>query len=262
MDDLSILIVGKKTGKEILLPEWVRLHEPSATLRADYEDRSSTHGAVMTGDGKLQAREIILHGATDLFKTTAEHDDWFNQLEQILLYEKCLLIIGERYFYNVDMASDISPTFEDGWGRKSSEFEITLIATDPFKYAMSESVIEFELGSRSTIPEEPDKEIFISGADVYPVYEITVTGNSAANMFFRNLDDDDRTMIYKDPQMGNGRQVVINCMDGTVSRTQDGRKALNFFEGIFLRLIPGRNRLVYVGDEIHVKVTWRDRWAF
>lgn len=244
---------------QFTLPDWLVLAGRPFAMRYDSENRAFQHGGIPTGDKKMAVREIYLMTADDsvseLYPTKELAEAALRELIAKLMRPNQKLIVDNEYYINIETVEEFDHAYVQGWERMLSTFNISLLATDPFLYALTETEIK-----HTTAAASENISITNDGAEVYPI--ITVTPVDAENTSFslKNTSDNNRTFGYNDAQLIVGESLVVSSIAGTVLRS--GENAINNMGGTFLKLVPGANVITYtgaIGSEISIKYV--ERWA-
>ncbi|MDT8901172.1 phage distal tail protein [Anaeroselena agilis] len=247
-------LVLDKNGNQYTLPTWLVLDGEPFSIRRDTVNKAFGHGSIMTADGKVTERELVLRTeeASELFATRAAYEAAVRALTTALMRGPQKLVVDGLYFYNIETLADFDNPFVNGWASKMSEFEIPLLATDPFKYALTETTVTEE------ITESPTTfTVTNAGLEVSPVITITAAATNSS-MSLVNTSDGSRTMGYTDTLFTSGASVVFDGVEGTVKR--GAVNTINNFGGSWLRLLAGANSLTYTGAACTISLAYRERW--
>lgn len=248
-----MLILDKDNSPQFTLPEWLILQGNPFNIRHETEKRAFSHGTILTSDAKADEKEITLKGSSEFYNSIEEHNAAVRQLTAFFMRQKQRLVIDNLSYINIDTVAEFNHNYEEGWGRQISNFEIVLLATDPFFYTMSPTII------RKTVDSESTTNWIVSnfGFEVFPV--ITVTANSpVTSLLIKNILDKNRTMSYADPQFTEGLSVAFDCVKGTVRR--QGTNSINNLGGTFLKLLPGENALELSPGKYTIEISYTERW--
>lgn len=251
---MSIVLDDGK--KQYTLPEWLILDGNPFTLRRDTEPRAFGHGTILTGDGKVDEKEITIKTADDsaseLYSSKEAHDAAVKELTAAFMRPKQKMIIDNKFYINIETLAEFNHSYEVGWGQRLSKFEIILLATDPFFYAVSPTIISQNINS---LPQQ--FTITNPGLEVFPVINITATATNTS-VLLKNVNDNNRTFSYNDTMFSAGVSVEFSGIKGTVKR--NGENSINNFGGTFLKLLPGDNVFEYIGANCDIEISFSERW--
>jgi hypothetical protein len=209
--------------------------------RTKQEDIAFSHGSKDTGDGKIDARAIIVKGIIHA-DTTAEYETAMADLNKALYKEDQKLYFDNTKYINVYRVESISHENKEGAFLYVAEIEIKFEAIDPFFYYFTQS-IDFQF-----IETSPHQfNINNSGnVEVFPVMGMT-TRVTNADFTFKNITAG-LSFSYQDAGFVAGSTLIIDCQEGTVKR--DDTDEIRYFDGEFLHLVSGVNVLEYAGATI------------
>lgn len=227
--------------------------ESDTEARCDDSEKAFSHGAVMTGDGKIDARDITVEVELIDYETTSAYRTALDALKLAAYKQDQKLYLDDDRYINIKNLKKISEEFYDGFYRVRATVKLTFYCPDPFFYADTATTQEV------TITESPQTFTVTNGGniDTPPVITIEPTKTNSV-LSLVNTTDNSRTFSYSDASFGDGDSLVINSTDGTVKR--DGTNVLNNVGGTFLQLLAGDNSITYTGPLGTITFNYTQRW--
>jgi hypothetical protein len=209
--------------------------------RTKQEDIAFSHGSKDTGDGKVDARAIIVKGIIHA-NTVAEYETAMEDLNKALYKEDQKLYFDNTKYINVYRVESISHENKEGAFLYVAEIEIKFEAIDPFFYQFTQS-IDFQFITASPY----QFNITNSGnVEAFAVIGMT-TRVTNADFTLKNITAG-LSFSYQDASFVAGNTLMIDGQEGTVKR--NGVDQIRYFSGTFLPLVSGVNVLEYAGATI------------
>ncbi|MBN9415978.1 MAG: hypothetical protein J0I12_11105 [Candidatus Eremiobacteraeota bacterium] len=244
----------------VQLPVGLVLKDNSFEAKIDRQDLMFADGRVSYGE-EIEERKLVVEGYVDA-DDRAAHLALMNQIR----YQACLpgqrLRINTGHYINLARLRSLDDEPVEGMDRTVARVKIEWQVDDPFWYAESEETRTFAMGGNgsfqidlSSLPNchrGQHPQITISSPVFLPVGTSQIT----------NVTDGGLTCRYGDPYLGFGNSATIDCVAGTVTRLDGTTKTntIRYFEGEFLRMVPGLNDFSYVGPACTLTFKWRPRW--
>lgn len=229
------------------------LCESDAEVRCDDSEKAFSHGSIMTGDGKIDARDVTVE--VELIDCTSEatYRTAIDALKLAAYRQDQKLYLDDDRYINVKSLKKISEEFYDGYYRVRAKVKLVFFCPDPFFYATTGTTQEVE------IIESPQSFTVnnTGNLDSPPIITIAPTATNSV-LSLVNTSDNSRTFSYSDASLGDGDTLVIDSTDGTVER--DGTNVLNNVSGTFLQLLAGNNVITYTGPLGTITVDYVQRW--
>lgn len=227
--------------------------EADTEARCDDEEKAFSHGAVMTGDGKIDARDVTVEVELIDYTTTADYRTAIDALKTAAYKQDQKLYLDDDRYINIKSLKKISEEFHEGFYRVKATVKLTFYCPDPFFYAASAS------SKVVAITESPQTFTVSNGGnlDTPPIITIEPSATNSV-LSLVNTTDNSRTFSYSDAAFGDGDSLVIDSTDGTVER--DGVNVLNNVGGTFLQLLAGDNSIIYTGPLGTITVDYVQRW--
>lgn len=245
------------SGSTLQLPPGLTLKDNSFETKIDRQDLLFADGRVSTGE-EIEERKLVVEGYVDA-DSRAEHLALMNSLRYQCSLPGQRLRINAGHYINLARLRSFDDEAETGFDRALSKVKIEWQVDDPFWYAETEET--------RTVTLSGDGTFTIDLSALAPCYRgqhprITISSPvflPVATFQLTNVTDAGLTCRYGDPYLGFGNSATIDSVNGTVIRSDD-ENTIRYFEGEFLRLIPGVNSFAYVGPACDLTVTWRHRW--
>lgn len=252
-DQLKIL----KDGQQYLLPErWSIKDSGNYEFNSKIENRAFAHGGYVVGDKKLKGRTIQVEFSM-LGATKADHDEavnlaysWFTKSDYDLYCSR------EDRYYKIAACSKIKADFEKGFKQRFSNVTVSLLLADPFRYAVTQTVVTKNYNDSQT-----EVEIKLnnpSPVDVPLIWTFTPSEGQSNPDISITHEESGESFILKDTLLTAPAVAVVNGETGTVRR--DTGNSLNTFSGIFLHALPGNNTYKYSGGPCKVDISYTARW--
>ena len=227
--------------------------ESDIAARCDDSEKAFSHGAVMTGDGKIDARDVTVEVELIDYTTASAYRTALDALKQAAYRQDQKLYNDDDRYINIKGLKKISEEFYEGFYGVRATVKLTFYCPDPFFYADTATTQEV------TITESPQTFTVTNGGnmDTPPVITIEPTETNSV-LSLVNTTDNSRTFSYSDASFGDGDSLVIDSTDGTVER--DGTNVLNNVGGTFLQLLSGDNSITYTGPLGTITFDYTQRW--
>ena len=241
-----------KNGLIYVLPDLSRIKGLGFDVRTKPESRAGTHGAAEIGDGKIDKRLVELEMLI-IGRSTADHDAQIDRLQQALLQEDQRLYLRQDRYINIKRLDKLKHEYQAGFGLSRGKITATLLATDPFFYAVqavsqaqviSGTPTTFQINNQGNI----DAPLIVTIAASADCSAVSVT----------NETDNNRQFSLADVQLVAGQTAVVNAALGTVYRGTSN--TINTFSGSFLSLLPGLNTITYTGGNCTLTLGYTPRW--
>jgi hypothetical protein len=232
------------------LPDQFYLTDTGFSKNSSLLKLAGSDGGYNKGDKTVNSRTLRLSGSL-WDKTDPAFQTKWNALFQKLSQEDFYLRRGNWQIL-ISQADNIESQFDSGLYDRFGELNIDLIAANPlWEYITSSS------GS-ATCDTSP-KQFTINNTGnykTYPVITITATENNSS-VQLKNITDDDLLFTYSDIWFTSGKSLIIDCQEGTVELASID--TIRYFEGQFLKLLPGNNIFEYTGDKVTISMSWKNR---
>lgn len=219
--------------------------------RSRMRELAYAHGGVDGADGKVKGRAIrlrgIIHG-----DTIAEYECQRRDLFAMLAKDDLQLSTVTTKYLKVKRAVAISDTAIAGRYLTAAELEIRFLLENPF-WVYASQVIDTQTIASSPYQWQVNND---KNIEVAPILEITASA-SCTDVTVKNITDNNRSFDYDDTSFTSGVVVTADCEEGTVDR--DATNTIRFFDGRFLRLLPGPNTLEYTGGNCTFKTKFYKR---
>lgn len=242
--------------RALQLPIGLTLKDNNLDFKVDREDLPFADGRVSYGE-EVEERKIAAEGYV-----VADTRESLLSVMNALRYQAQIakrLRINSGHYINLARLRGIDDEAEAGFDRTLTRVKIEWQVDDPFWYAEDLQAREFSISGDTTLLVDltglPDcfrgqhPQIIIQSPIYLPVGSVTLTNNSDGGLVLR----------YSDPSLGLGNSATIDCALATAKRS-DGENTIRYFEGEWLRLVPGLNRISYVGPACTLTFKWRHRW--
>jgi len=225
--------------------------------RASSAEKAYSHGAVITSDRKIRARDIIISGT--LHGTTpTELEGKYSSLVSALAEENLkLTVYFEDIYLNVEMV-DFKHDYYRGSALRYANVSIQFHVADTFRYSKTMTSETFNITSS-----EQNIQLTNSG-DIFANAIITLlggVGSSVSKIRIINRDDGNKYFEYES-LIENGDEIIINSEDGTVNK--NGSNDISNFSGLFPIITKGTDDLVaYITGSVglfSIKFEYRQRW--
>lgn len=244
------------------LPEEMTLGGNPQDLKRDTRDILFNDGTRSEGD-EIKGRRLTVTGTV-----VSDTRDAQRTLMDAIRYQASrpdlrLRLNGADYWAYLAGLISIEEDPQECFDRAVSRVRINWQCDDPFWYSQTEQTHSEDLVGNSTLTVNGLTGGKACGRGQSPVIAITApAGGSVTSLTLANLTDGGLMFSYSDTQLRNGAQVVIDCYNGTVSRTIGATttRTERFFDGEFLRLLTKVNTLQYTGNPCNIALTWRPRW--
>jgi len=237
-------------------PSGIALKENTFEQRIEKSKRIFSDGRMSFGE-EVDDRDAVLEGLVDA-DTRLELLALLDDMRYRCQGPNQRLRINSGHFLNVAKLSKFEDEPERGFDRTVSRLRIVWQCDDPFWYSeslQSQSVSMAGNGTftidLSALPKclRGQHPLITVTAPVYlPLPTFTLANTTDGGLQFR----------YADPLLTLGKSALIDCAAGTVVR--DGASSIRYFDGEFLRLVPGVNTFTYTGTACTLLFSWRHRW--
>jgi len=232
------------------LPGNFHLVDVGFQRRMDLVAKAFSDGGADRGDDMIDIRELSLEG--QLFADTdSQYDNKWDELV-IKLTQKDFYLEDGDWRILIAWARILGQTFPRGLRKRLGEIEIELIVLDPFWYYKNLS------SKGENCPTPPTQFVVLNGGScaVYPIIKI-IANASNPDMTVKNITDGDVLFSYQDNGFTIGKELVVDCKEGTVEL--DGTNTIRYFNGQFVRLLPGNNTIEYNRVDAHISFEWYKR---
>ena len=226
------------------------------SIRLKEADKAFAHGSYAYGDGKIESRKLKLSfpikGADQ-----RDHVRRYNELLQLFSQrDYSLRLAREDREYRVAGLVDVKQKWLRGFKWIWSDIDITLMLTDPFIYALSDTTIKKVFTSAQ---ESAAIHVYNdSSIDVPLILEFTpVEGETMDNVKLMHVESGEQ-LLLSDSLLSYPRKAKIDGTRGTVRRDNDN--SINTFSGVFLHAWAGSNTFKYTGSPGELKISFRKRW--
>jgi len=240
-----------KGSDDWALPDNAWIDGVPFTVRRKESDRACQHGAVDTGDGKIEPRTVSL----TILVNESSQALYFAAVDAIKrrLYRRSqkLYVTANRYI-NLTSLYSFKEEFIKGFANRRCWITAEFKCNDPFFYSDTPVVAEF------AITESPHVFTVNNSSNVDTPAEITVTAAAAVPAVQLTNTTNGRMSYYADPQLTGGASVIFDTANATVER--DGSNTINAFSGTFIELETGDNVFSYEGAPCIIKVLYTPRW--
>lgn len=232
------------------LPNNFHLIDVGFQRRMELIAKAFADGGADRGDDMIDIRTLSLEG--QLFANMdSQYDNKWNELV-IKLTQKNFYLEDGDWRILIGRAGMIGQAFPRGLRKRLGEIEIELVALDPFWYYKNLS------SKGENCPTPPTQFVVLNGGSyaVCPIIKIIANANNP-DMTVKNIADGDVLFSYQDTGFTIGKELVVDCKEGKVEL--DGTNTIRYFNGQFLRLLPGNNTIEYDGADAHVNFEWYKR---
>lgn len=255
----GVLVWGQgQYGADVYtLPRSLTLRDNSFEVRRDRWELALADGARSEG-GEIKDRRVAVEG--NIYQGTRAAT---RALLDRIRYEASrpnlrLRMDSGRFIYLAGLES-FSEDPEALWDWQACRLRLQWQCDDPFWYAEQTRSVTYSLSGNTVL----SLDGLAGGRECvrgnHPVITLSpFSGESVPYFRLKNLSDEGAQFAYADPGLVGGQPVTINCVDGTVTR--GGENTVRYFEGDFIRLITGPNRLEYIGPAATLTIQWRPRW--
>ncbi len=221
------------------------LRDNNFTVRSKMQKRAFQDGGLDISDGRIDFRTIRIMG---MIQGTSRS----NYLTNIRAFETAInkrdyqLFFGDPatydHYVNIEKPLKIRVTPIEGQDYEASMIRASLLAADPYWYYKTDD------DTTITVDSSPKSGTVANNGnvDAYPV--ITVTADTTiTSLQIENETDvpegesDGLQFTYADNAFFNTDELIIDCQAGTVER--ESSNTIRFFEGAFLKLLPGNNTI-------------------
>lgn len=234
------------------LPENSWVSDLTGTVRSHYQDRACQHGAVNTGDGKLDKRKIEV----TIYVDEETEPRYFSALDFIKgkLYRTDMqLYISESRYINLDALSSYSEETVTGFANRRCFVKAMFICADPLWYSVQQTAVNVDVSTN------PQSITLRNMGNIETPFVLTLTADSVAVPEIKLTNTETGAITYyKDPQMAVGSSVVIDSAAGTVKR--NGSNSINAFRGVFPTIMPGDNVFTIESAACAFSAAYRPRW--
>lgn len=227
--------------------------ESDTEVRCDDSEKAFSHGAVMTGDGKIDARDVTVEVELIDCTSVSDYRTALDTLKQAAYRQDQKLYLDDDRYINIKSLKKISEEFHEGFYRVKATVKLMFYCPDPFFYAASAS------SKVVAITESPQTFTVSNGGnlDTPPIITIEPSATNSV-LSLVNTTDNSRTFSYSDASFGDGDALTIDSKDGTIDR--DGVNVLNNVGGTFLTLLAGDNEITYTGPLGTITFDYTRRW--
>ena len=244
-------------GDSIKLPIGLTLKDNSFENKVDRQDLLFADGRVSYGE-EVEEKKLVVEGYVEA-DDRAAHLALMNQLRYQASIPGQRLRINSGHYINLARLRSFDDEAETAWDRTLAKVKIEWQVDDPFWYSEDEETRTFSMGGDGTFSIDLSSlpncyrgqhpQITIGSPVFLPVATFQLTNDSDGGLSCR----------YGDPYLGFGNSATIDSVYGTVTRSDD-ENTIRYFEGEFLRLVPGVNNFSYEGPACDLTFTWRHRW--
>lgn len=238
-------------GAEIYtFPTGFKLDTMPISKRAKVNAVAYSDVSANLGDKRYQPRYITITGKLYAASDGSFQSKW-DDLVLALSWEDFYLRDGD-WQIPISQVIKISPESDDGLRKRFEEIEIELLALHPFW-------IHKDSSSKQEVCTSMPQQFVVNNSGnylVYPVISIVADANNYS-MSLKNVTDNDAIFSYIDTGFQTGDELIVDCQEGMVEL--DDVNTIRYFEGQFLRLLPGNNTLEYDGDDATITITWYRR---
>lgn len=233
-------------------PEYTSF-ESDTDARCDKSEKAFSHGEIMTGDGKIEGRDVTVEAEILDCVSKSEYRAAIDALKQAAYRQDQKLYLDDDRHINIKNLKKISEEFYDGFYRVRAKIKVTFYCPDPFFY--NETLSSQEI----TITESPQIFTVSNGGNLDTPPIITIEPSETNSVLsLVNTTDNSRTFSYSDASFSAGNSLVIDSTDGTVEK--DGTNTLNNVGGTFLTLLAGNNEITYTGPLGTITFNYTKRW--
>lgn len=239
-----------KNGDTWQLPANFQLISSGFEKRMEIIAKAFGDGGADRGDNMVGVRQLSLEGQLSA-NADMQYDNKWDELVLKLTQKDFYLEDGDWRIL-IGGTRMINHSFLPGLRKRLSQIEIDLLALDPFWYYKSLS------SKGEDCPTPPKQFVVLNGGNysVYPVIKVTANANNS-DMSIKNITDGDVLFSYQDTGFTTGKELLVDCKDGTVKL--EAANTIRYFNGQFLRLLPGNNTIEYNGADAHVSFEWYKR---
>lgn len=225
--------------------------------RISSTEKPYSHGAVITSDRKIRARDIIIAG-TLYGNTPTELEAKFSSLVNALAEENLkLTVYFEDIYLNVEMV-DFKHDYYKGSALRYANISVQFHVADTFRYSKTLTSETFNITSS-----EQNIQLINSG-DVFANAIVTLLGgigSTISKIKIVNKDDGHKYFEYSG-LIENGDEVEINSENGVVIR--NSVNDINNFSGIFPIVTKGIDDFtIQTAGSIglfSIKFEYRQKW--
>ena len=237
-------------GQEFYFPKTFELRSEPVAKKSSILQAAYVHGVLDVSDGMFGSRIIEISGKI-WAASDAEYNTKFDALAEHLIKEDFRVQNRGRQI-TIRKINSISHDYPSTVGYPWGEVSITMLAADPFWYALNAQAKEI------TVIASPRSFTLGIGGKI-EVYPTIVFNNHVANTDFtlRNVTDSNREFRIQDAAAAGGTVITVDCKEGTVLRgTTDIAPS---FSKLFLRLLGGRdNVFTYTGANCKITTQYRE----
>lgn len=240
------------------MPCGLRLVDNSFAAKVRTMDREFSDGAFSWGD-EIQDREVIVEGTVDA-DSRADLLTTLDEMRWRADHPGTRLRVDSGHYINLTRLKEFEDTPPPGFDRSVSDVSMRWQCDDPFWYRDTKEARTYELSGDSLIQLNNGSELGLkpNRHGQHPIIRFTAGLLPMGVVGLRNASDGHLQFRYSDPEFAAGKTVVIDCIEGRCYRGVVNTN--RYFEGEFLRLMPGTNWLYYTGGPCTLKVEWRPRW--
>lgn len=239
-------------GQEFFFPKTFELRSDPIAKRSTTLDAAYVHGGMDVSDGMFASRTIEITGKIWAASDFEYNTKWDAMAEHLV--KENFWVVNRNRQINIKKIEGISHEYPSLVNAPYGEVSISLLATDPFWYAVNAVTREI------TISSSPHEFTWSIGGKI-ETYPIIIIYNLVSNVDFtlRNQTDSDREFRVANAAAAPGTTITIDCKEGTVDR--DGTDIISSFSKLFLRLLGGRdNNFRYTGSNCKITIHYRNCW--
>ena len=245
-----------KNNIQTELPYRYAISHENISIRAKSEKRAFAHGGTLVGDGYVDSKKLKI--SIDVKgKSQEEHDELLNSLTSLFMGRDYKLINGRTdSYYNVASLESVKPKFIKGYQNRWSDIDVSLLMTDPFRYAIGQTTIEQNFASSS---ENVQFLLSNDGSMDTPLLIEVIPTKTMPSVEIKHVQTGQSCKVT-DSLLAAPKTLKISSVDGTVLRGED-ENAINAFSGMFLSAAAGANTyLVSCSGAGKIKITYQSRW--
>jgi hypothetical protein len=221
-------------------------------IRAKEDAKAFSHGAFVTGDGRVDSRKIKV-GLYIRSESEAEHDQAMNLIYSAFNQESYTLTAGRPdRVYNVARLAEIKHKYIKGFRQRRSDIDISLLLADPFRYAAQSSRLLAALPGEAAVV-----KVHNPGSADTPLAITLIPAVSMPDVTIHHLETG-YTCRIRDSLLTNPAALTADTQKGTVRRGE--WNAINAFSGQFMIALPGLNRYEVTSAAGGMEVVFTARW--
>lgn len=226
------------------------------STRVQEQDKAFAHGSSAYGDGKIDSRKIKISVYVK-GRTQAEYENNYNELLMAFNQRDYTLATGRTdRVYRVEAMTAVGGKYLKGFKQRWADVDITLLCTNPFRYATSPTNknVNF-VGDQTETVIEINNE---SSIDVPLIWSFAPPNGVTANNITIKHVESGESFTLRDTLLTAPAVSVVNAEAATIRR--DGGNSINTFAGLFLHALPGVNHYQYTGAACNITIAYTRRW--